>query len=230
MRHGSLAALLCASLLLACSSGNDRRPILLPPIVNAGDRPLQPDDRLLVLVSRQVGDSVELGECISRGVQSRLPGGRPAPVSLPADARPQLKGLLSAAGYGDLAGGAVAAEDWDWIIFVEEQTAETRERIADGGGSPVFGGFAIGTRSEFDATLAGRVFDMRTGRLIGHSSAFSHATRDRGTGLMFVLGVPLIVPIYRASGEAGSATLCEPFGRLMGDTLVRAAAGVRLPQ
>ena len=243
-RHGAIAlrvlTALSALVLGGCINPTEslrysREGPAVAGTVVAAERPLRPEDRLALIVVNPGPDANRLRTCVADGLASRLPGRRPAPMAPEAEVAARLLPLLdpfrpdppAGAPHG-LLPAEVAMFGFDWLIVMEDQTAplggtssdvEARVRARVG---PDYA-FGVGPFEGYRLALRGEIFDLQARRRLGSLSASFDTVG--GQYVLIARGgfQSAILPVIRPTAGTTAMTICEAFGQVLGDALLRAA-------
>ncbi|WP_270937295.1 hypothetical protein [Falsiroseomonas oryzae] len=195
--------------------------------------PLGEGERIALVIRRTQLDPDRLHRCIADGMRARLPSPGAAVVALePADAARLAAAVptdLDAPLPEELAGFGV-----EWAVVVSDASTRvgTPERGFGGGGGSggaIIGGY-VGERVDYALSLGATILDLRERRRLGDATARCGARGGGGiaAGVAGAAGgsigiiVPFVLPIIRLPAGTSALTICNAFGRAIGDALVQA--------
>lgn len=238
LRH--LLGVLLALPLVGCVVPTDpmrfasRGPTMGTQVTAAGHA-LAAGERIALVIQETQLDPARLQRCIADGMRTRLPTPGPTVVSLEPEAAARLAAALPTdldAPLPEEVRGAGA----EWAVVVRDasrRVATPEGGIGGHGGSSggVFGGY-IGERVDYALSLEGVILDLRAGRRLGRATAWYGAQGGGGiaAGIAGAAGgsvgivVPFVLPIIRLPAGTSALTICNAFGRSLGEALVAATA------
>lgn len=234
LRH--LLGVLLALPLVGCVVPTDpmrfasRGPMMGTQVTAAGHA-LAAGERIALVIQETQLDPARLQRCIADGMRTRLPTPGPTVVSL----EPEAAARLAAALPTDL--DAPLPEEMrnagvEWAVVVRDasrRVATPEGGIGGHGGSSggMFGGY-IGERVDYALSLEGVILDLRTGRRLGRATAWYGAQGGGGVAAGIIGGggiaLPFVLPIIRLPAGTSALTICNAFGRSLGEALVAATA------
>jgi hypothetical protein len=209
--------------------------------VTAAERPLRPDDRLVLIVANPRADADRVRTCVAAGLAGRLPERRPAPSTPQPEVAARLLPLLDSFRSDPPANAPhpalpseVAMFDADWLIVMEDRTGPLARTSSDieatvRGRVGYTYGFGVGPFLGYTLALRGDIFDLRARRRLGSVSA----AFDTFAGQYVVVAsgglAAAILPVIRPPVGTTAMAICEAFGQVLGTALLRAAAPLEPP-
>jgi hypothetical protein len=199
--------------------------------VIAAGRVLAEGERIALVIRETQLDPDRLHRCIADGMRTRLPSPGPAVVALDAASA----GRLSAGVPTDPALALpeeMAGFGVEWAVVVRDASTRvaTPESGLDGYGSGsggVIGGY-VGERVDYALSIEATILDLRERRRLGRAMAW-YAARGGGGIAAGIAGgggiaLPFVLPIVRVPAGTSALSICNAFGRAIGDALVSATA------
>lgn len=191
-------------------------------------RPLQPGERVGLVLLGSETPGQELRDCLLKGLKAGLPA-TSSPVLPDPGIAPRLAALAEAASPGAALPPEAGGFGLDWLVAVRDRSeVSPEEEVSEGFGGQGAIGWMQGTDQRIRLLLEAQVLDLRAQRHWGVLTAEVETRRRSGmaAGIFGGAGAaaPFIMPVLILPAGSSPLAICEATGKAIGAALVNPSA------